>query len=202
MTEQDAQRYLLNANEKTLGDIGEWFWQAVFRNSTVGYIPLAKIANGGAPRVELTNGGVVVPDFDCSADRWCAFVDSKCKKNVVLWRRSRQLRHGIDKSHWEQYLECSRRYRKRCAIGVFECFDDNDKWSGEYMIETFDELSAPYFGESNQAHMVYWAKKAFRNLGMITASELSDIIHGRKKAPPCSYELEMVFARPKQGDLF
>lgn len=202
MDETQARERLFKASEKQLGDFGEQLWSNVFRASGVNYIPLSKINVGGAPMlVGAGSRGTVLPDFDCTSGEWAAYVDSKCKSQSVRYRKLDQERHGIDRPNWLAYRRVGAQFRKSAALAICELHDDEMRWSGSLLIETLDHLGEPFDGESNQAHMVYWRRKAFTFLNNFTASELFDIYHNRN-VPTFKVEFSGVFARRIQREMF
>jgi len=201
VTDTEVKKLLLTASDNELGNFGERLWSRVFESSSVNYIPLSQISNGGAPKIQCKGNGTVLPDFDVACGRWTAYIDSKCKTQSVLFRKKNQVRHGIDRRIWAEYQKAGLTYRKECAIAVLELLDHEGKWSGEIMIETLRELGEPFAGESNQRHMVYWPKKAFRNLHSFTPCELWNAYKG-VGVPSFAPELDLVFNRKSQGGLF
>lgn len=199
MTDTDVLKALRTAGDNRLGEFGETVWANIFRASGVNYIPLSKLDVGGAPRIQ--GNGKVLPDFDIAGDDWTAYVDSKCKSQCVLFRQKNQLRHGIDRRNFEAYRAAGLTFRKECALAILELWDHEARWSGEIMIETLRELGEPYQGISDQRHMVYWPKKAFRNLHAFTPGELWAVYKGRT-VETFGEELRLVFCRQKQTALF
>lgn len=203
MTEHEAQDRLWLMGDRERGAFGERLWSNVFRASGVPYVPLCKIETGRAPVIEGASP-IVLPDFDCIAENWTAYVDSKCKKASVLYRKRRQERHGVDRKNYLHYERAAKASGKKCAIGIVECFSEECRaqWSGSLLIETLADLGPPHAGESNQGHMVYWPRKQFRDLDSFSALELLAIHDGRKSVS-FRNEFEQLFrVKLKQSELF
>lgn len=203
-TEDDVIRKLKVADENALGAIGEQVWSNLFRASGISYIPLAKIDNGGAPRIEDKGNGVVLPDFDCATPGWTVFVDSKCKSGPVLWRQTNQLRHGIDGRNYRAYKRASEIFQKQCGVAILELFESCETkhpWSGRLWIETLNGLGEPIPGTSNQSHMVYWPQKMFRNIDTLSPVELWKV-HRGIEVDSYLEQLSLVFGRKSQKELF
>lgn len=201
MTEQEAQGKLFRFDDARLGAFGEAIWSSVFRATGIGYVPLSKIEIGKAPAIEGDNR-IVLPDFHLLGEAFTAYVDSKCKTQSVLWRKTNQVRHGIDRKNYLQYLRAAQLGRTCCAIGIVELYTHEMRWSGSLLLETLDELGTPVDGESNQRHMVYWAHKMFRNLNSFSAIELLEIANGQKRVS-FKHEFERIFgAKLRQKELF
>ncbi len=169
-----------------------------------------KSTMSGAPRMVTDGYGVILPDFDCAGLDWVGYIDSKCKTQNILYRIKKQVRHGIDFKNFGAYLECAKRYRKQCALAVLELFDDPQLhcgkwvWSGEYMLETLDELGPGEQSESSNdnALKVYWRKKDFKNIGTVSPSELYQNERRQWFPPSAQWELQRIFSPIKQGVLF
>lgn len=177
----DAVKQFRNATEDWLGKFGEALWKRVFEASGIGYIPLCDIENGRAPAAINPTSRVVVPDFDAYTDEWSAYIDSKAKKQSVLWRMNRQVRHGIDRRSYDHYVRIGAMQKKLAGLGIVECFDHNWEWSGSLLIESLSELGEPIPGDYTQKHMCYWRRKDFRRLDSFTPGELIAIARGEKK---------------------
>lgn len=165
-------------------------------------IPLKDISNGGAP--VILSGGVstVLPDMDTSLGGVAMFIDSKCKSQSVVWRKTGQVRHGIDRRNYQAYLKAAEIFKKRCGIAVVELFQQcGVLWSGSLLIERLDDLGAPFEGDSNQSHMVYWPRKSFRDIDSVSPLGLWQIARGIKK-PDYRTFLDLVFCPVKQVHLF
>jgi hypothetical protein len=189
MNEHKTRRRFLSLTKKQLGDFGETLWANIFAASGIQYIPLHKIETGGAPMLE---GGQrsVLPDFDCVLDGRSIYIDSKVKTQSIIFRRLSQERHGINRSHWIDYLKAAAASGKMCGLGVVELFRDGPsvEWSGSLLIETLGNLGIPFDGFSTDKHKVYWPRKSFCNLGSFTACELVAIRRGELKA---AYPVEL-----------
>jgi hypothetical protein len=184
--ERAAQEKFREAPEPWLGRFGEAFWSKVFIASKIQYIPLCKIENGGAPMMEGEER-MILPDFDLVG---IAYVDSKVKSQSVIWRKTGQERHGIDKPNWEHYKRVAAAGRKNAGIALIELYRDTvpREWSGSLLVETLAALGEPIQGMSHQSHMLYWPRKRFVDLDSLSASELLAIANGRLRA---AYPVEL-----------
>lgn len=194
MTEHETQQRFLTLGKKRLGDFGEALWARVFAASGIQYIPLHKIETGGAPMLE---GGdrSVLPDFDCVMDGRSIYIDSKVKTQSIIFRRLRQERHGINRSHWRDYLKAAAASGKMCGLGIVELFRDGPsiQWSGSLLIETLGNLGVPFDSFNEDRRKVYWPRKLFCDLDSFTACELVAIKRGELKAAYPT-ELSRIFA--------
>jgi len=200
----DARGRFLRMGSAELGRFGEALWSAVFSASGVRYVPLCRIENGGAPMLE-GNGRIVLPDFDAYGKGWTAFIDSKAKTNVVRFNLAKELRHGIDRRNWEEYLRCGVVARKKTGIAIVEVFGETkSEWSGALLIESLRNLNPPIAGFSNQEHMVYWPRKRFVELDTLNPLELFEVAKNVRPAPSYREELRQIFNFDAefQGDLF
>lgn len=195
MTEREAKERFRTMSHAQLGKFGEAFWKKAFVSSEMRYIPLCNIEDGGAPLAKGANG-FILPDFEIQGRGGTAYVDSKVKSHPVLFRKTNQLRHGIDRKNWEAYKKAGIAGNKSCGLAIVELFRDeeNKDWSGQLLVESFSGLGFPTVGTSTQAHMVYWSWKQFENLGLLFASELFAVVNGEMSVSFRS-ELESVFMR-------
>lgn len=200
LSEQEAQSRFHAMEDKALGRFGEALWSAIFKASDIDYIPLCRIEDGGAPKL---SGKVVLPDFDVIGKTWSAYVDSKAKTTSVVWRKTDEERHGIDRKNYAQYQRVAAIGRKDCGLGIVELWrESTSAWSGALLIESLSELDMPRSGESNQRHMVYWPRKRFRDLNSFTAGELYAFAKGYLLPPSFAFELERIFNPIKQKEFF
>lgn len=215
-TDADALKWYWSAKEEQLGRFGETVWSNILKASDVFCIPLAQIENGGAPKMESGSGGVVLPDFDvASADgAWSLFLDSKCKSGPVLWRKTGQLRHGIDLRNYLAYKRVSETFRKRAGICIVELFKECEKdlerrgaqptWSGRLLVEALTNIGEPILDDPNAIvidRKAYWPAKAFCDLDTLGPLELMNVA---RNIGVKSYrmEFEQIFAKQRQRALF
>lgn len=195
MTDDQAYQRLRGMDSATLGRFGESLWSNIFRASRIPYIPLSKIETGFAPL--LSGPNVILPDFELIGEGWAAYVDSKAKQRSVVFRKTGQERHGIDRRNFEHYQRMALLGRKDCALAICELWSDaTNSWSGALLIETLRELSYPISGMSNQAHMVYWPRKRFVDLDSCGPLELLEIANGCRDCDLSQF-LDRVFAGAK-----
>jgi len=133
------------------------------------------------------------------------YLDAKCKTGPVEFKIMHSWRHGIDRRSYHNYEKAGLAFRKDCAIGIVELFDDESdpvRWSGRLLIETLWNLGKPEPGIGKATNkMVYWPVKRFVNLDSLSPGELYAAAH---KTPPRSYahELNEVLGRKKQRGLW
>lgn len=198
MTESEARTYLWGFDERKLGKFGEAVFKNVFASSGLGFISLCNIENGGAPMIEGQKK-TVLPDFEVVGSGWSAYLDAKCKKHVVLWRKTNQLRHGILIRNYNDYKKTGVLMRREAGVGIVELHthEEENKWSGALLAESFRNLTNPCYGMPNTklSDTVLWPRKQFVELTQLTALELLDLASGKFKAD-CRYELEQIFNPP------
>ena len=185
------------ASSEQLGEFGESFWKSVFQSSGMRYVSLCNIAEGGAP---LARGDdkIVLPDFDTYGDDWTALIDSKVKSGPILWRKSGELRHGINKSSYQNYQRFGVLSVKRAGLAIVELFKDCDtkiRWSGSLLVESFINIEPPIDGFNEKPAKVYWPRKRLSDLDTLTAEELFLVVERKKEA---SYRAELcqIFSGP------
>jgi hypothetical protein len=150
---------------------------------------------GGAPMIEGREG-IVLPDFELLCRRHAVLIDSKAKRQSVLYRNAGEVRHGIDRRLWEEYRFAAQEARKRAGLGIVELWDhDGETWSGALLVESLPALGEPISGFASQAHMVYWPRKRFVDLDSHSAEDLRLLAAGELDI--CyRYELEDIFGKP------
>jgi hypothetical protein len=68
MTEDEAQGRLRRLTPDQLGAFGEDIWKNVLAESGWLYIPLARIADGGAPMARRNGEAIILPDYQACKD--------------------------------------------------------------------------------------------------------------------------------------
>jgi hypothetical protein len=181
MNEGEARDKFLVAKPRWLGGFGESLWSKVFASSGFRYIPLCDIEHKGAPMMEGSSE-IILPDFDVVGDGWSVYVDSKAKTQPILFRKTNEVRHGIDAKNYKHYVAAGIAARKGTGVAIVELFQcDRTEWSGSLLVEMFRNLGSPIKGFSTQAHMVYWNRMQFVELGSFQAGELMEIASGAIK---------------------
>jgi hypothetical protein len=163
---------------ENLGAFGESVWANAITQSGLFYIQLSTLPalNRRGPR--LQGNDAILPDFHVSGRR-NAYIDSKCKTKPIRFRKANELRHGIDKKDRENYEAISGINRQKCLIGVLELFCENETdWSGALLLQSLSKLGKPIAGFSNQAHMCYWPRAAFEQVGRLHPQELWQLARG------------------------
>lgn len=81
--------------------VGQWLIEQGF-----GIIRTADIATAGlGPRIERAGFGFVLPDFQVVGDGMAKWVEVKTKSKDVLYQRTGELRQGIERRHFDHYLD-------------------------------------------------------------------------------------------------
>lgn len=169
--------YRFHNKLEPLGEFGEKLWSSVFAKCGMFYVKFSDLPalNGKGPR--LQGSDAILPDFDVTGRRR-AYVDSKCKNQPICFRIANELRHGIDRKCWESYEAVGAINRQRCILAVLEIFEvDGHEWSGSLLMQTLGKLGKPVAGFSNQDHMVYWPRNAFKAVGTLLPLEMWDLAY-------------------------
>lgn len=193
-----------------LGRLGETVWKHVISGSGFLYVSLCEIAERGAPMARGSNQNIVLPDFEAMNGGRCFCLDSKCKARNVLYRKRNELRHGIDRRNFEQYVAFGAVSNRHCGIGIVELKDGRtERWSGSLMLGMFSLIGSPLSGFSNQEHMVYWPVRRFTEVARFSKQELWDCYVGRLQydaSEAINSCLDQLPERPiqpaKQGELW
>ena len=200
--DHEAAKKFRSMAAEALGRFGEAVWKRVLLASGVRYIPLADIQDGGAPMAVGNGNKIILPDLDCAAQTWVAFVEAKAKTQSIEFRMKRQVRHGINESNYLQYKKAAEEYRKRCAVAIVELWHaDFQTWSGRLLFERIDNLGQPFQEYREKPPKVYWQTKQFCDLDSFTPAELVAIANGGE-CPSYGHEFDLIFNRRIQGDLF
>lgn len=176
------------------GKFGEAVCERVMQASGVTYIPLCKIT-GGAPMATGPDSKTILPDFDVVGGNVRAYLDAKVKTQSIRFRKTGQVRHGINLSHWEAYKAMGLLQQKQCGIFVVELLDDSRRWSGTLMSESFLGLGEPTKGFNEPVDKVYWPRNRFAIIGAFSADDLIGVAKGRVRVD-MSALLTTAFAAP------
>lgn len=160
------------------GKLGETICENVMKASGVSYIPLCKLQMGGAPMAIGANGKTVLPDFDVMGDGVFAYLDAKLKTQSIRWKKTGQVRHGINLSNWQSYLAMGIAQRKECGLFLIELLDESRRWSGSLMSESFVGLGEPTKGFNERIPKVYWPRNRFAIIGAYSPDQLLAIANG------------------------
>lgn len=191
MTEQEAIARFHRMDEAALGRFGEALWSRIFAASGIQYIPLARIETGGAPMAEGKER-IILPDFDCAYQGNAAFVDSKAKRQSIIYRLKQQERHGINRNAYQAYVKAGVTWRKNTGLALVELYRDGMAWSGTLFAETFRNLGEPYSEHAERPPKVYWRRKQFVDLDSLSAAELIQVAMGQI-VKSYEYELDRIF---------
>jgi len=201
MTDADTEalRLYRDMSEETLGRFGEAIWSKVFLDADFQFIPLCRIETGRAPSIE-GHTRIVLPDFEVLCKTHSVLFDSKAKRQSVLFRKTNQIRHGIDGRLWQEYQRASRAAHKRAGLGIVELWaEDGETWSGSLLVECLSTLGQPILGFNSQTHMVYWPRKLFVDLDSHSPSQLRRLANGHLTTN-YRHELEDIFGKPPPAE--
>lgn len=171
-------RSLVALSDDRKGKFGEAICENVMKSSRVYYIPLCRIADGGAPVAVAGDDKKILPDFDIVGGVVSAYLDAKCKSQSIRYRKTGQVRHGINKNNYESYKSMGVLQNKQCGLFIVELLDSERNWSGTLLCESFLSLGEPKAGFNEPQPKVYWPRDRFSNLGSFAAEELLGIAKG------------------------
>lgn len=164
-TFSSAEQILWRMTPDEMGRFGECVWKNFISSCGFSYVPLCDIDTGVSFRgPRLIGCDAVLPDFDITTGRRRAYMDSKCKKQYVVYRNANnEKRHGIDAKYADAYRSVQEINRQKALLGIVELFEDgnNPRFSGTLLANTLNGLGNPIPGYSNQNHMVYWPHDRF-----------------------------------------
>jgi hypothetical protein len=180
----DAVRRLREMTNEELGVWGERFWPLVFEDADLSYIPLHKICDRGAPK-QRGAAETILPDFEVSNHRFAVYADSKVKREPAFYRHAGEIRHGIERRHWENYAAFAGMHGKSCCLALFECFKDKKsmEWSGSLLLQTLVRLGQPFDGLGSLKSMVFWPRTRFEEVGTISPNGLVDLFNRHECRP-------------------
>ena len=185
---------LLGMDRERKGRFGEAVCERVLASSGVTYIPLCRI-QGGAPMAIATDSKTVLPDFDIAANGIKAYMDAKVKTQSIRFRKTGQVRHGINASNYQDYQAMGVLQSKQCGLFVVELLDESGNWSGSLLAESFAGLGEPHKGFNEPTPKVYWPRDRFAIIGAFSADELRAIANGHKQVDMAAL-LKMAFSAP------
>jgi len=169
---------LIALSEERQGKLGEAVCENVMKASGVYYIPLCRIADSGAPMAVASGDKKILPDFDIAGEGVNAYLDAKCKTKSIRYRKTGQVRHGINKRNYESYVAMGVLQHKQCGLFIVELLDAEDRWSGTLLCESFLGLGEPINGFNEPQPKVYWPRDRFSSLGSFSAESLVGITKG------------------------
>jgi hypothetical protein len=175
MTDAEIKTRLWSMSPEQLGAFGEKVWGNVMLGADVDYVPLCELPpqNGKGPRMRGCD--TVLPDFDATGRRRRFYLDSKCKKNFVIYRNAGgEPRHGIDGKYWRAYSAISNKNTQKCLLGLLELFGDCEHgsrhWQGSLLAQSLGTLGTPaeQHGKTTREYqgMVFWPRAKFRTLAV------------------------------------
>lgn len=186
---------MISHDRERLGKLGEGVCKTIFRASGFTYIPLCDMDRKGAPVAESDSDKVILPDFDVADLR--AYIDAKAKWQSILYRRTGEPRHGINKRNYEHYASIGATAQKTCGLMVIELYeDDGVTWSGSVLAESFRHLGNPSHGFNETPPKVYWPRHKFSQIARFSEEDLLKVEKGVFR-PNFGGQLQSIFARPR-----
>ncbi len=174
----NARERLLRKTRHELGQMGEKLCERIFHNSGLRFIPLCKHSDRGAPML-LGKDKVILPDFDVKGGTWDAYIDAKAKTRCVVYRNANnEVRHGIPVTNYEHYVKMGIIDRKQAGVLLVELLDENDRWSGTLLAESFINLGKPFPGIGSMTDTVFWPRKRFVDLDSLLPEEIESVCSG------------------------
>lgn len=129
-------------------------------------IPLGNLPgnNGHGPRaMDDSEKGVSLPDFDLAGPHYVGFADVKWKSSIMHYRTWDRDEHGINLTHYEQYLDIEKRFMRRVGLFIAELS------TGLILAATLTDLRS--FGMERRGYWtdgkpnINWDRKAFAQVG-------------------------------------
>lgn len=117
-----------------------------------------------APKLQGFDASYVIPDLDAAKDGTRVWVEVKTKSEPVLYRKTNELRHGIDARHFWQYRIC----QKITGCSVFLVIVELSTRALlcaplSKLIDKAEAGSGTRWGEK----MVFWPRDAFKEIGFV-----------------------------------
>lgn len=206
-TNDEALAVLATASPEWLGQFGEAIWSWILECAGWHYIPLAKIADGGAPMMRGASGPVICPDFDANKDGKNIYVEAKAKSQSIYYRKISKERHGINQNNYRHYMMMSEMRKQQCAIAIVELHSEHKpfdlRWSGTLLLETLKQLGPAAPGDFPESPpKVFWNRKQFSAVDAeLTAIELFQLAR-RQLRRNYAASIDRILMPWKQGQLF
>lgn len=118
-----------------------------------------------APRLAGLWAGYPIPDLDVSRNGNRFWVEVKTKEAPVLWRKTNELRHGIELRLLEHYQTVEVISGSSCYLFIFE---ELTRW---LLCQRLSELREPSIGTDRGTRMAYWPRARFRELEQLEADQ-------------------------------
>ena len=110
------------------------------------------------PRLQGFKVGYAVPDLDASRNGIRRWVEVKTKWEAVLYRKTQELRHGIDLRLLQHYQTVEMITGTECWIAVYE------ESTGALLVQAIKALGEPQIGTDRGNKMAYWPRDRFLHL--------------------------------------
>jgi hypothetical protein len=148
-------------------------WEGVFGLAGVRRCGLES-AVGRAEATQPKDASLWLPVTDA------VYVAVRGKRHPVLWRKSGELRHGINVADWGRFARLREGDRGRAYVAVFEAFADeqSNRWSGAMLIQSLHKLGEPYKGFGPMADTAFWPRNRFCLLGSCPTDLLAAVSRG------------------------
>jgi hypothetical protein len=116
-----------------------------------------------APKLQGTWCGYPVPDLDCARNGDRFWVEVKTKGEPAFWRKTGELRHGIELRLLESYQSVELITGTPCWLFIYE---ESSRW---LLAQLLGKLASPSIGTDRGRKMAYWSRSIFRPLEQLTA---------------------------------
>jgi hypothetical protein len=116
-----------------------------------------------APLLQGLWEGYPVPDLDVARNGNRFWVEVKTKERPVEWRKTGELRHGIELRLLQHYRTVQTISGSPCWLFIYE---ESTRW---LLAQTLGQLGQPSIGTDRGTPMAYWARVCFRELDRIPA---------------------------------
>ena len=132
-----------------------------------------------APRMQGLSASLVIPDLDIAKGGTRRWAEVKVKATALLWRKTGEYQHGIDRRHYEDYLRVEK--ITGCHVWLFILEEDTQT----ILAESLDKLGEPRFGpQRGKGGMMNWSRERF-SMKVAVAS-----VPGLKDAQPTAPVIE------------
>lgn len=115
--------------------------------------------NNKAPKLQGLRLAYVIPDLDVCREGLRRWVEVKTKTEATYYRKKKELQHGIDKRHFEQYQIVQAETGCEVSLGIYEL---NPR--PVLLIASIDDLNEYLCHEatsSDGSRMLYWDRHVF-----------------------------------------
>jgi len=115
-----------------LGMFGEAIAESICSAAEFTYIPISKLSKS-SPLAKSRDRSLILTDFDVLDLN--LYLDAKAKTKSILFRMRNEVRHGINRNHYECYCETARLAHKQAGLLIVELYEsDGTSWSGSVLV--------------------------------------------------------------------